>query len=287
MNLFIKLLNILLLASFWSIQAIAQQPTDLKVMTYNIRYKNTIDGINGWDFRKENVAALIRYHEADVVGLQEANAEQVKDLELLLPEYSWYGVARVEGPQGEFTPIFYRKDRLEMLDSGSFWYSETPEVKESKSWDAMYPRIASWCQLSDKRNGAIFFFFNTHFDHQGKIAREKSSQVLRLYTDSLAVNKALIITGDFNSTEATPAYQHITHGKVRDALYIAGIPHYGPVHTASGFEVKTELIRARIDYIFVNEHIQVKSHATLTDQKEGRYYSDHLPVIAKIAIDSK
>lgn len=275
-----------LLISFviWSVPGVAQQTADLRVMTYNVRYKNTIDSINGWDFRKANVAALIQYHEADVVGMQEANREQVRDLEALLPTHNWYGVPRVEGPQGEFTPIFYRKDRFDLLDAGSFWFSETPEVKESKSWDAMYPRIASWCRLIDKQTGVEFFFFNTHFDHRGEIARQKSAEILRHYADSLAAGKPLIITGDFNSTDTTIAYQRMTNGKVRDALQHSESPHYGPVNTASGFWVKPQPIRARIDYIFVNDQVAVKRHATLTDQEEGRYHSDHLPVIAKLVV---
>lgn len=270
----------------WSPKMLAQEPTDFRVMTYNVRYKNTIDSINNWDFRKDNVAALIRYHGADVVGLQEANKEQIHDLEALLPEYDWYGVPRVEGPAGEFTPIFFRKDRFDRVDAGSFWYSETPEVKESKSWDAMFPRIASWCLLTDKRTGKAFYFFNTHFDHRGEIARQKSAEILRHYADSLAAGKPLIITGDFNSRDSSVVYRHMVSGQVNDAMDVSETGHYGPVNTSSGFWVRPEPIRARIDYIFVNDRVAVKQHATLTDQQEGRYYSDHLPVAATVAIRS-
>lgn len=265
--------------------AVAQDHPEFRVMTYNVRYKNTIDSINGWEFRKGQVAALIRYHGADVVGLQEANAEQIRDLEGLLPEYDWYGVPRVEGPGGEFTPVFYRKDRFSRVAAGSFWYSETPEVKESKSWDAMYPRIASWCRLKDRQSGDEFFFFNTHFDHRGQVARQESASVLRHYMDSLATGYPAMATGDFNSTDTSVAYHRMVgDGVLKDALRISQTPHYGPVNTASGFWVRPEPIRARIDYIFVNDRVAVKQHATLTDQQEGRYYSDHLPVVATVAI---
>lgn len=111
---------------------------EMRVMSYNIRYKNTIDSINGWEYRKENVAALIRYHQADVVGVQEAQPDQMADLEKLLPEFAWYGVPRVEGKSGEYTAVFYRKNRFTLEGSGTFWMSETPDVKESKSWDAFH-----------------------------------------------------------------------------------------------------------------------------------------------------
>jgi len=261
-------------------QSIAQST---RVMSYNIRYKNNIDSINGWEFRKTNVAALVKYHKADLLGVQEAQPEQMADLEKLLPGYGWYGVPRVSGKSGEFTAIFYRKDRYKMESSGTFWYSETPNVKESKSWDAFYPRTASWCKLTDKKSRKTFFLFNTHLDHRGVIAREKSAEVLLAQIDSIAGKSPVIVTGDFNSTPTSAAYKTLTQEKkLRDAIDISETPHYGPENTSSGFEVKKEPIRSRIDYIFVNAKVKVLEHATLSDQQEGRYYSDHLPVLVEI-----
>lgn len=254
-------------------------------MSYNIRYKNTIDSINNWDDRKENVAALIRYHGADVIGVQEAQPDQMGDLEKLLPDFAWYGVPRVEGKSGEYTAIFYRKDRFDRLDAGTFWMSETPNVKESKSWDAFYPRTASWCKLKDKKSKKTFFFFNTHFDHRGRVARVKSAETIRQQISLLAKNSPVIITGDFNATPDSEPYQKITEDKkFTDALQVSETPHYGPVNTSSGFFVRREPNRAKIDYIFVNDRIRVLQHATITDQQEGRYYSDHLPVAALIEL---
>lgn len=264
-------------------QIFAQSLPEVRVMTYNIRYKNTIDSVNGWDYRKDNVAALIKYHQADIVGLQEATLEQINDLEKRMPEYKWYGVPRVSGKNGEYTPIFYRKDRYSLLESGSFWYSETPHVKESKSWDAMYPRIASWSKFRDKRTGVEFFFFNTHLDHRGEIARQQSAKILRHEIDSIAADSPVIVTGDFNSQPSSVAYKNmIENDRLEDALNRTLTPHYGPVNSAGGFLVSNKPIWARIDYIFVNKKVRVLQHATITDQQEGRYYSDHLPVLAVI-----
>ncbi len=262
---------------------------EMRVMSYNIRYKNTIDSINGWEYRKENVAALIRYHQADVIGLQEAQSDQLADLEKLLPEFAWYGVSRMEGKTGEFTAIFYRKSRFTLKKSGTFWLSETPDVKESKSWDAFYPRVASWCELKDKAAKKTFFFFNTHFDHRGEIARQKSAEVIlqqiRRYTVRHTGQSAVILTGDFNATPESIAYQNLTKdGILKDALGLSETPHYGPVRTSSGFFVRKEPLRAKIDYVFVNDKVRVLQHATITDQQEGRYYSDHLPVIAVVEV---
>lgn len=259
------------------------QAQNMRVMSYNIRYKNTIDSINGWEFRKENVVGLIRYHQADVVGLQEAQAEQMADLEKLLPEFGWYGVPRVEGKSGEYTAILYRKDRFELLDSGTFWFSETPHVKGSKSWDAFYPRTASWCKLSDRKLRREFYFFNTHLDHRGEIARQKSAEVLHTQISDIAGSRPVILTGDFNASPTSITYQKLVAGdKLLDSYKQSETPHYGPVNTSSGFFVRKEPIRSRIDYIFVNAKVRVLQHATLTDQQEGRYYSDHLPVMAVV-----
>ena len=258
---------------------------DLRVMTYNIRYKNTIDSINGWEFRKENVAGLIHYHQADVLGVQEAMPDQLADLEKLLPDFSWYGVPRVAGKNGEYTAIFYRKSRFKLLDSGTFWYSETPNVKESKSWDAFYPRTASWCKLADQTTGAEFFFFNTHLDHRGEIARQKSADVLHEQLRTIAGQKPVIVVGDFNAPPTSITYQKLLEGgKLLDSIKQSKTPHYGPENTSSGFYVRKEPIRSRIDYIFVTSHVKVLRHATLSDQQEGRYYSDHLPVIAVVEV---
>ncbi len=263
----------------------AQDSLRMRVMSFNIRYKNTIDSINGWEYRRDNVARLVQYHGVDVVGMQEANLEQIADLEQRMPEYGWYGVLRMEGPTGECTPIFYRKDRFDLLDSGTFWYSETPDVKFSKSWDAFYPRIASWTKLRDKQTKKAFFFFNTHFDHRGEIARQNSALVLLRKVKSITKGEPVMITGDFNARESSVAYKNLTEsGELKDAVHVSQAPHYGPVNTSSGFFVRTQPPRARIDYVFVNDKVVVKQTATLTDQQEGRYYSDHLPVVADVAI---
>ncbi len=261
------------------------QAQEMRVMSYNIRYKNSSDSINGWEFRKENVAGLIRYHQADLVGVQEAQPDQIADLERLLPDFNWYGVPRVAGKSGEYTAIFYRRKRFKLLESGTFWFSETPDVKESKSWDAMFPRTASWGRFSDNTSETEFYFFNTHLDHRGEIARQKSAEILHAQIKAITGQKAVILTGDFNATPTSVAYQKMVEGgKLMDSQAISETPHYGPVNTSSGFFVRNDPIKSRIDYIFVNKKVKVLEHATLTDQQEGRYYSDHLPVVAVVEV---
>lgn len=264
-------------------QAFTQSAAPINVMTYNIRYKNTIDGINGWEYRKDKVAGLILYHQADIVGVQEADTDQLTDMKARMPGYEWYGIESDDDGNGEYTAIFYRTARLALKESGTFWLSEHPNERGSKSWDSFYARIVSWCKFSDKQTGIEFFFFNTHFDHRGRIAREKSAGVIQQQVSLIAQNAPVIITGDFNTPPSSVPYQKLTQSNaLNDALFLSSAPHYGPVKTSSGFSVCEKPIRARIDYIFVNKKIHVLRHATITDQEEGRYYSDHLPVMAAI-----
>ncbi|GEO06261.1 endonuclease [Adhaeribacter aerolatus] len=255
-------------------------------MSYNIRYLNKIDSINVWDNRKDKVAALMKYHQADLIGVQEAVISQIKDLEARLPDFAWYGVARMDGKEdGEFSAIYYRKSRFKLLDSGTFWYSETPNIPGSKSWDAYFPRVASWVKLKDLRSGRTLFHFNTHYDHRGSFTREKSSEILVKQVAKIAGNLPVLITGDFNTTETSKPYQILVNNTgLFDAKSISKTPHYGPAGSSSGFWVKNP-VRARIDYIFVNKPVQVLQHAILTDQQDGRYFSDHLAVIAEVVIN--
>ena len=279
---FIVLLNMILFPAF------AQKTKgqgSLRVMSYNIRYLNKIDSINVWANRKDKVAGLIKYHQADLIGVQEAVVSQIKDLEALLPDFAWYGVGRMDGKEdGEFSAVYYRKSRFKLLDSGTFWYSETPHTPGSKSWDAYFPRVASWAKLKDLQTGRTFFHFDTHYDHRGAFTREKSSEILIQQTAAIAGKNPLLITGDFNTTETSKPYQILVNNTgLQDAKNISQTPHYGPAGTSSGFWVK-DPIRAKIDYIFVNQPVRVLQHAILTDQQDGRYFSDHLAVIAEVII---
>ncbi|HET6569399.1 MAG TPA: endonuclease/exonuclease/phosphatase family protein, partial [Rhodothermales bacterium] len=145
-------------------------PPPLRVMSFNLRYNNPDDGLNAWPHRKETVAGMIRFHEADVVGVQEAQIAMLHDLDSLLTGYDWFGLPRASGDaHDEYSAILYRPERLELLDHDTFWLSETPDVR-SKGWDAALPRIVTWGKFRDKATGKVFFHFNTHFDHRGEQA---------------------------------------------------------------------------------------------------------------------
>lgn len=251
----------------------------LRVMTYNIRYNNPGDGPSAWPYRKDQLASLIRFVDADVVGLQEALRGQVDDLERLLPEYAWTGVGRDDGADaGEFTPVFYRRDRIEIRDTGTMWLSETPEVVGSRGWDAALPRIATWVTAS-RRGGEEFLFFNTHFDHIGAEARSNSASLLADTVAALSEGRMTIVLGDFNSTPDTEPYQILVR-TLNDARVVA-VDRFGPAETFFGFLV-ADTAGVSIDHIFIDEGTSVDRTAVLSEQHRGRYLSDHLPVVADV-----
>lgn len=255
--------------------------SSFNLMSYNIRYNNPDDGIHAWPNRKHRVAALIRFHGADLLGVQEALEGQVNDLNRGLPNFDWFGVGRTDGAnEGEFSAIFYRTSRFELLEHDTFWLSPTPDVPGSQGWDAALPRIVTWGKLRDKATGGQFYHFNTHFDHRGETARTESAKLLVARIDSLADTSRVVVTGDFNLTDDAEGYDVLT-GALRDAHHTSITEHYGPESTFYGFEL-SDGPGPRIDYIFTSGDVRVLRHGTLTDNVNGAYPSDHLPVLAEI-----
>ena len=258
--------------------------SSFSVLTFNLRYNNPGDSLNAWPNRKERVAALIRFHHADLCGFQEALKGQIDDLAKELPDFAWCGVGRDDGfSAGEFSPVFYRKGRFNLLRNGTFWLSPSPRIAGSKGWDAALPRIVTWALLLDRSTGKECAFFNTHFDHQGVTARRLSAQLLLDSVRTRIGTLPVIVTGDFNSTDTSIVYRIMTGGELRDALKISRVPHYGPMSTWNGFrEIEPG---NRIDFIYVSDRVEVLTHAIITDRWDGRFPSDHLPVIAGVRLN--
>jgi len=252
------------------------------VMTYNIRMNTPDDGINAWPLRKDKVTGLLKFHQPDIFGVQEALLEQMKDLENGLSDFDHIGVGRDDGKtQGETMAIFFRKSRFEKLEDGTFWLSETPE-KPGIGWDAACNRTCTWVRLKDKLSNQLFYFFNTHLDHRGKMARQSGSKLLLAKISE--INKEglpLILTGDFNSTKEDEPIKIIKEvlGDSREKTETAP---YGPEGTSGGFDVK--LMPRIIDYIFINNKVKVLRYGILSDSFGLYYPSDHLPVFTVLQI---
>ena len=269
-----------------------EEPEDrtVEVMTFNIRYNNPDDGENAWPYRKDRVAEIMA--EADLIGVQEALSGQMVDLETRLPDFEWFGVGRADGmAEGEFSAIFYRKSRFELLNHDTFWLSETPDVVGSVGWDAALERIATWGRLRDRATGEEFLHVNTHFDHIGVEARRQSARLLLRKIDEIAGDAPAVLTGDFNVVDSSLVYQILTGAAdvdadaLDDARAVSANTPVGPNSTWNGFS-EIEPGR-RIDYVFVNDEVDVLRHVIIADQIPGtdRFPSDHLPVLVEVDID--
>lgn len=256
----------------------------MNIITFNIRFNNPGDSINAWPNRIEMVTGLLKFHEPDIFGLQEALIGQIEDIQNNLPDYEWFGVGRDDGKKGgEFSPLFFNKTKFILIEQNTFWLSETPEIP-GKSWDSSLNRIVTWGKFKSKVTGKQFLVFNTHFDHRGMEARKQSAILIRKKIEEMTKDKNLpvILTGDFN---LTPDQEPISLIKkfLSDSREVTEQPPYGPVGTFNSFNWNAPM-ESRIDYIFVYGGIKVLKYAVLTDSKEQRWPSDHLPVFAKVQL---
>jgi len=253
---------------------------EIKLMSYNIRYDNPNDGENAWPNRKETLVKQILFYEPDVIGTQEGLEHQVNYINDNLKSYNYVGIARAdvkEKEKGEFSAVFYNSLKYKKLESGTFWLSKTP-TKPSRGWDASLNRICTYILLKNKESGVEFWVFNTHFDHKGKIAREKSAELIieriKLINQR---NLPIFLMGDFNLQPDESPIQFISK-ELNDSKKICQQLPYGSVGTFNGFNVCKKPKR-RIDYIFVSKNnIIVIKYAVLADVKDIKYPSDHFPV---------
>ena len=259
----------------------------LQVMSWNMRLDLASDGDNAWAHRSALFASVLRYEQPDLIGMQEVLDHQKRDVEAALPDYAVIGVGRDDGAAaGEYSPIFYRRDRFELLDSGTFWLSETPDTP-SKGWDAAYPRIATWGHFRDQESGRTFWMMNTHFDHIGEVARLNSAQMIRRWmAEHGAPDELTFITGDFNATSDSAPMRALTGQTgdtpaLIDARDISETPPFGPTGTFTGFDI-TKNEAAPIDHILLGRAARILRYGVLTFQEGGRLPSDHYPVLVTI-----
>jgi len=272
---------VMLLASSFGF-AFAEGGKPIIVATYNIRQMNSVDGINSWSNRKEEVKSLIRFHEFDLFGTQEGFSPQLNDL-LEMEEFAYTGHGRDDGKDaGEHSAIFYKKSRFQLLDSGDFWLNETPD-KPGLGWDATCcNRICSWAKFKDRETATEFYFFSVHFDHQGVTARKESGKLMVQKIKEIAGDYPVFCVGDFNSTPETEQIQTM-QTLLRDSRKISATPPYGPEGTTNAFRFDAPMDKC-IDYIFVSKQIDILKYGVLTDSKNQRYPSDHQPVMVKAVI---
>jgi endonuclease/exonuclease/phosphatase family metal-dependent hydrolase len=264
--------------------AVAQEPVEL--ITYNIRLNTPGDGEHAWPYRKDNVAALLRFHRADIFCVQEALPEQMDDLQAAFPDFSYEGIGRDDGKrEGEFSAVFYSHARFKKLEGGTFWLSETPDSC-SFGWDAACRRVCSWVKLEERESGEVFQVFNTHFDHKGSEARRESARLILKKIDEISGKKgAVVLCGDFNLPPTSKPIGIIS-ASLNDAFRVSEQAPYGSVGTYHGFTYD-DPVRDRIDYVFVSSNVKVLRYGALCDSKDRAFFSDHLPVLVSLQLVNK
>lgn len=256
---------------------------NIKVMTYNLRLDTDSDGDNRWNVRKDLLAGQVRFYEPDFMGVQEALPQQMHYLDDNLAAYDYIGVGRDDGKEkGEFSAIFYNKDRFKALQQNTFWLSPTPETP-SKGWDAAYNRVCTYGLFENLKTKQKFWVFNTHFDHVGDVARIESAKLILKKINEVNKDKLpFVLTGDFNLEDTSEPIKYLSTN-MADSKAVAKLV-YGPDGTWNAFDF-TKPVTSRIDYIFTAKNkVSVKKYAVLSDNKNCHYYSDHLAVLAELEI---
>ncbi len=259
-----------------------------RVMTFNIRYGTADDGPNRWDNRKDLVFDVLAEHAADIMGLQEALDFQVQQLQRVLPQYDHAAAGRDDGKRGgETCAIFYRRDRFELADSGTFWFSNSP-WKPSKHWGNAIPRICTWVRLTESASGNSFYVYNVHLDHQSQVSREKSAELLAKEIANRPTDDPFIVMGDFNMEMDNPAMLYLQKIGV-DTPYPRLVDTWQMLYrgqdrpgTFNGFEHNLE--GPNIDHILVPDDTDIIEVAIDRRTFNGQYPSDHFPVYAEIKL---
>jgi endonuclease/exonuclease/phosphatase family metal-dependent hydrolase len=274
---------VLITSLLFIISSLAAQET-IKIMSFNIRLDVASDAENRWDARKERVTGLVNFYEPDFVGGQEVMHHQMQYMLEKMNGYNFIGVGRDDGKtKGEYSCIFYKKEKYQLIEQSTFWLSPTPDTV-SKGWDAAIVRVCTYGLFKSQKTKQYFWVFNTHFDHIGEQARLESAKLI--FKKIQAINKKnypVMVTGDFNSKpDAAPAQYMMTN--MNNARNISQ-QRYGNADTWNGFKFH-EKPDGCIDYIFTakDSRINVLKFATITDSYDLKYPSDHFPIMATINI---
>jgi endonuclease/exonuclease/phosphatase family metal-dependent hydrolase len=266
---------------------VGRAPADapIRVMSFNIRYGTAPDGPNAWPLRRQMLVARIKAHGPDLLGTQEALAMQVDELEQLLPAYRVIGVGRDDGLRaGEFTAVFFRARRFELIESGHFWLSPKPDIFGSVGWDAALTRMATWVKLRDKlAAGRQLLFINTHWDHVGQRARMESARLVRDRIRALAGGMPVILAGDLNCDPASEAYRILLGADSAALIDAYRVIHPQPSADEATFHAfKGTAAGARIDFLLHSKDLTPVSASIDRYSEAGRYPSDHFPVVMEV-----
>ena len=270
-----NILILILSGLFFVFNSCSNTSEKVNIMTYNIRLDTETDGINMWDNRKEGIVSLIKEEDVDILGIQEALPDQIDYLSNQLKDYNYIGEGRNGGNSGEYSAIYFKSERISLKEEETFWLSETPRVP-SIGWDAAIKRIVTLGVFNIKNSKKELIVYNTHFDHIGKVAREKSAiMILNHITKNNYLDKSLIVMGDLNANTDELTIKVLSE-KLEDSFKM--IPLKDSIGTFNGFDINSKL-SDRIDYVFT-KNIKIIDYRHI-DKKlpNGLWPSDHLPIL--------
>jgi endonuclease/exonuclease/phosphatase family metal-dependent hydrolase len=255
----------------------------LRVMTYNMRYADEPPP-HSWDERKDLIKELIQRENPVLIGTQECLFRQVRDLKTMLPDFDWVGLGREGGSKGEYMAIFYKKERLEVLEYGHFWLSTIPSQIGSCTWGNICPRMVTWVRFLDRQTNQPFYHFNTHLDNYSLLARLEGVKLIVQKALEIDPSIPIVLTGDFNENEHSETYQMIVEdGLFSDSWFMADQRYNEELGTFNDFSNHSGG-KERIDWILVRGNIAVESATVVGDCPNGCFPSDHFPIVVDLKI---
>jgi endonuclease/exonuclease/phosphatase family metal-dependent hydrolase len=278
----------LVAAASFALAAQSRVAAPISVMTFNIRYATDRDAENRWTARRQMLADLLRKHNPDLIGVQEALDAQLSDILRAVPGYAVAGVGRDDGREaGEYSAILFRSSRFRVAQAGTFWFSATPEAVASRTWGNRIPRICSWARLVDQ-TGQALWMYNVHLDHESQPSREESVRLLLERINSRPDPKEpVIVTGDFNVGEGNPALEPLVGRSTGSPPFLDTFRVLHPDEKEVGTYTAFEFGRTtgdKIDYVLVEPGTDVLRAEILRFSRNKRYPSDHFPVTASIRL---
>lgn len=265
-----------------------EQKDVINAMTFNVRVDTALDVFNRWKQRRNAVMNLIEKNSPDIMALQETLHFQVEDISEAFPQYTSYSAGRKDGfKKGEACPIFFRTDRFTLLDMGTFWFSNTPNKPGSKSFGNIWPRLCTWAHLTDIETEKSFYVYNLHLACMSQKSRRESVKQLTKHIAQRKTDEPVVVLGDFNMELNNPAMKYLANNPfqiLRDAWQALN-PNKKAVGTMHHFTGKST--GPRIDHIPLSENAHALEVRTDKSSLNGKYPSDHFPVIAKIKLEKR
>ena len=253
---------------------------DVTIMSYNVKISG--DGLRSPDKRVKHITDTIKEKAPDSFGLQEADKAWVERIAPLVSDYAHIEKYRDDGvAEGESSAIFYLKDKYDLVESGHFWLSETPD-EPSLGWDAACNRICSYAILRNKTTGFVYAHFNVHFDHVGNVAQAESVALISKKIAEIAPDIPVVLTGDFNVPEGSDNYNNLLECGLKDTKYLA--EKYDDHATYHGYHVVMTSTKP-IDFVFVNGYVSsVKSSKIDSGFIDHIFASDHFPITVEMTL---